>query len=48
MWFDGDDIVVDERAAQGDASAVTRIGPDSTGRYRVGWGWCWTAVPRGV
>jgi len=45
MWFDGDEIVVDERATHGDADGLSRIGPDEQGRYVVnGWNWTWTAV----
>jgi hypothetical protein len=45
MWFDGDDIVVDERATHGDTDGLSRISPDTHGRYVVnGWNWTWTAV----
>jgi hypothetical protein len=45
MWWDGADIVVDERAAHGDDEGLSRITPDDDGRYVVnGWNWTWEAV----
>ena len=50
MRFDGDDIIVDQRATypeDGDA-AIERIHPDEQGQYVVmGWSWCWIAVEPG-
>jgi hypothetical protein len=42
MYFDGDEIVVDERRNYGE-DGVSRIGPGDDGRYVVS-GWSWTAV----
>jgi len=49
MRFDGDDILVDERAGyDNDPDALSRITPDTDGRYVVcGWSWTWTAVDPG-
>jgi len=44
IWFDGEDIVVDQRSASGDPDAVWRDSPDPDGRYEIGWGWAWLAV----
>ncbi|WP_051809703.1 hypothetical protein [Actinoplanes subtropicus] len=50
MRFDGDDIIVDQRATyleHGDA-AIERLRPDENGRYDVmGGAWCWSAVAPG-
>jgi len=35
LTFDGDDLVLDERALRVDDEAVTTSGPDSSGRYVV-------------
>lgn len=44
MYFDGEEIVVDERRNHGEGG-VSRIGPRDDGRYVVnGWSWTWTAV----
>ncbi|HEX8628711.1 MAG TPA: hypothetical protein VF755_11125 [Catenuloplanes sp.] len=44
MYFDGDEIVVDERATYGE-EGLSRIAPDDDGRYIVnGWRWTWQAV----
>ncbi len=45
MRFDGDDIVVDQRAVYGDdPDALWRVAPGADGRYTVGWAWTWLAV----
>jgi hypothetical protein len=45
LYFDGDDIVADQRVMWGEPDAVERISPDDEGRYVVmGWAWCWEAV----
>mgnify|MGYP003471701048 CR=1 FL=1 len=43
--FDGDTVIVDERAIFDDPDAVTRIIPDEAGEYQVmGYAWCWEPV----
>jgi hypothetical protein len=44
LSFDGDTIVVDQRAMSGEADAIERVTPDANGRYKVGWGWGWHLV----
>jgi hypothetical protein len=44
LSFDGDIIVVDQRAMSGDPDAIERVAPDESGRYEVGWGWGWQLV----
>lgn len=45
MSFDGDEIVVDERAFHADPSAVSRQGPDERGLYVIrGYVWPWIQV----
>lgn len=41
LYFDGDDVVVDER----DQDGRSRVCPDTDGQYVInGWAWTWTAV----
>jgi hypothetical protein len=42
-WL-GRRVIVDSRIRQHDPTAVEVIAPDGAGRYRVGFGWSWTAV----
>jgi len=45
MWWDGDEIVVDERAIYGEDEGLSRVAPDGDGLYVVnGWRWTWEAV----
>ena len=45
MWFDGDDIVIDERAFHTDRNAITRLSADEYGLYVIrGYVWPWICV----
>jgi hypothetical protein len=45
MYWDGDEIVLDESAQYGPDEGISRIGPDNHGRYNVnGWRWTWQVV----
>ncbi|WP_123606926.1 hypothetical protein [Micromonospora sp. Llam0] len=45
LYFDGDEIILDERRVHGDADGISRICPDADGRYTIcGWVWDWRAV----
>ncbi len=45
MWFDGDTIVVDQRAVDQDPDSIDRITARADGsRVVMGWNWCWTVV----
>lgn len=45
MWFDGDDIVVDERAFYADPTAIARLEANSQGLYVIrGYVWPWICV----
>ncbi len=45
MFWDGDQIVTDNRTRYGEPDAYERTGPDEHGSYIVnGWDWTWTAV----
>ncbi|MGC4857523.1 DUF4314 domain-containing protein, partial [Micromonospora sp. DT4] len=45
LSFDGDVLVVDQRALSDDPEAIERVAPDGDGRYVVmGRSWCWEAV----
>lgn len=45
MYWDGDDVVTDNRAGHGDTDAFTRSSPDEHGHYVInGWDWTWTPV----
>lgn len=45
MWWDGDEIVVDERVMHPGDEGLSRIAPDEDGLYIVnGWRWTWRAV----
>lgn len=37
-------VVVDSRVLHADPTQLEVVAPDETGRYRVGFGWCWDAV----
>jgi hypothetical protein len=46
IWFDGEDIIVDQRLASGDPDAVWRDSADPDGRYEIGWaGPGWPSTP---
>jgi hypothetical protein len=45
MYWDGDEIVVDQRVTYGEEDGVSRVAPDEQGPYVVnGWRWTWTKV----
>ena len=49
MWFDGDDIVVDERGLLADPDAISRVSPDEYGRYVIrGYVWPWICVDAAI
>jgi hypothetical protein len=45
MYWDGEEIVLDESAQYGPDEGISRIGHDKDGRYNVnGWRWTWQLV----
>lgn len=47
MWFDADDIVIDERGLRADRHAITRLSRDGQGLYTIRgyvWPWIWVGA----